>query len=136
MGSIPDSALRDITGDLKARLLRTVAERDNLLVQVKALEGDIQLYELAIEREEALYRPAAPSPPKPPGDALASFIFKAILTRPQSKEDLRHSAANAGYDVDGRSIHAVTVNLLRTGKIKELRNGVFGVDPEGAAAPH
>jgi hypothetical protein len=134
MASIPDSALRDITGDLKARLLRTVSDRDNLLAQVKALEEDIQLYERLIEREEARYRPAVASAPKPPSDALASFVFKSILAHPQSKEDLRRGAALAGYDVDGRSIHAVTVNLLRTGKIRELPNGVFGVDAVGAAA--
>jgi hypothetical protein len=135
MALIPDRGFRDITGDLKVRLLRTVSDRDNLLAQIKALEEDIQLYERLIEREEARYKPAvAANAPRPPIDALANFIFKALLMRPQSKDDLRHSAENAGYDVDGRSIHAVTVNLVRTGKIKELSAGVFGVDAEGAAA--
>jgi hypothetical protein len=134
MGSIPDSALRDITGDLKARLLRTVADRDNLLAQIKAMEEDIQLYERLIEREETRQKPVTRVVPKPPSDALANFVFKALLMRPQNKEDLRHSAVSAGYDVDGRSIHAITVNLVRTGKIRELSNGVFGVNAEGAAA--
>jgi hypothetical protein len=56
--------------------------------------------------------------------------------RPQGKEDLRHSAANAGYDVDGRSIHATTVNLVRGGKVVEL-NGIFATpDSEAAKQAH
>jgi hypothetical protein len=67
---------------------------------------------------------------------LPDFVFKAIQMRPQGKEDLRHSAANAGYDVDGRSIHATTVNLVRGGKVVEL-NGIFATpDSEAAKQAH
>jgi hypothetical protein len=125
---------RDIRPDLRERLEEALHRRDRHLAQVKSAEVDIQAYQGMIEREDARYNARAADVPKPPSDALASFVFKALLMRPQSKEDLRHSAANAGYDVDGRSIHAVTVNLVRTGKIKELKDGVFGVDAERAAA--
>jgi hypothetical protein len=60
-------------------------------------------------------------------------VLKALQAKPHTKEELRQAAEHAGYDVDGRSIHATTVNLLRGGKIIEI-NGDYSVAPEWEAA--
>lgn len=121
---------RDILTDLKERLRDAVAERDEHLNRATELDKIVAALTLLIDTEQ---KPAATKQSEPT-EELAVFIFRALLGRPQTKEDLKNAAVNAGYDVDGRSIHAVTVNLARTGKIKELHHGVYGVDAEGAAA--
>jgi hypothetical protein len=121
-----NSGLRDIRPDLRERLRQAVARHQSLLTQTSEAAADVDMLQRMIEREDQrLNVRQALAAPQKPTEELADFMFKAIRMRPQSKEDLRHSVTGAGYDVDGRSIHATTVNLLRRGKIVEISKGVF-----------
>jgi hypothetical protein len=124
-------ALRDIRPDLKARLQRALARRDELADQIKGYEIDIDLLTRLIERENLRHQPGESQ--ETPDEALSEFIAKTIQMRPMAKDELREYASRAGYPVDGRSIHATTVNLLRAGRIVELADGVFA-DPASEAA--
>jgi hypothetical protein len=125
---------RDIREDLQDRLRDALNRQKEF--SAKATEAGIEadMLQQLIARENQRYPQQADAGGARPDEAFGDFVFKSLLARPKSKEDLRQAAADAGYDVDGRSIHAAIVNLLRTGRIKELHNGVYGVDPAGAAA--
>jgi hypothetical protein len=120
---------RDIRSDLEDRIGDATINRDRALAQAKEYEDDIALLKRMLDRENARYQRAINGKPKPtlPLDA---FIEQHLKMRPMNKNDLWDYADKAGYDVDGRSIHATTMNLLRGGRIKEFPaagSGVYAV---------
>lgn len=117
-------SFRDITTDLKDRLREALALRNSLATQTKENKSDIEMLMRMLDREEQR-RKAIADGETAPQEALPEFIFKAIQMRPMSRDDLRYTAANAGYRVDGRHIHATTFNLKRSGRIVELEDGLF-----------
>jgi hypothetical protein len=119
---------RDIRPDLRDRLRDALRRRDDLAAKMKDSEAEVDDCQRMLEREEARHQLSAggnSAAKLQPKEELRDFIFKAIQMRPQNKDDLRHSVESAGYKVDGRSIHATTVNLLRRGRIVEISKGVF-----------
>jgi hypothetical protein len=75
--------------------------------------------------EERRFTPEEAAQTKPPEEALPEFIFQSLHKGPLTKDDLRWMANRAGYDVDGRSIHATLVNLLRSGRAVEVSDGQY-----------
>ena len=125
---LQNSGLRDIRPDLRERLRQATARHEALLTQTNEAAEDVFMLQRMIEREDQrLNGQNAPVARQKPTDELPDFVFKALQMRPMSKSDLRHAVENAGYNVDGRSIHAITVNLVRTRKILEIADGVFKV---------
>jgi hypothetical protein len=129
--------LRDIRADLQERLREALSKRDEFLAKAKEYDADVDMLQRLIDREDQRHKtPASQAAQQQrPDEPLPDFVLNAIRIRPQSKGALRQAVANAGYDVDGRSIHATTVNLLRRGKIKE-RDGVFSVSDLETARAH
>jgi hypothetical protein len=113
---IPNQLQRAFVGRMAGLL--TWAEMAGLILNLRTSE-----------REERRHSPRDAARPVPDED-LPDFIFKALQMRLMTKEDLRSSAISAGYVVDGRNIHAVTVNLHCTGKIAEVAEGVYTADTE------
>ncbi len=125
-------ARRDILAELKDRLREAIVERDEYLAKVGETEKLVEALTFLIDIEQQRLQPGAEAKSPEPSEALASFLFKELQVRSMTKDEMRFAAAKAGYDVDGRSIHAITVNMARTGRIKELSGGKFSVDPQGA----
>ncbi len=117
-----DPPMRDIVTDLKDRLREVVTQRDEYLDKAKELDRLVEALMLLIDAEHKRSQPDENRPR--PDEALPEFIFKTIRTRPINKTDLHRAALTAGYRVDGRSIHATTVNLVRSGRVVE-NDGVF-----------
>jgi len=60
---------------------------------------------------------------KPP---LADFFVKTLAeTGPMSKDELRQVAVDAGYEIDGRHVHATLVNIQRNGRILPTLDGKY-----------
>jgi hypothetical protein len=116
---------RDIRPDLRERLRSTTAELDQLRAITENLEKTVQILEQMLAAEEHRFTPDQAAQTKPPEESLPEFIFQNLRTGPRSKDDLRWIANRAGYDVDGRSIHATLVNLLRSGKAVEISDGQY-----------
>lgn len=132
-----DSApLRDIRPDLKARLRAALENRDSHQAKVEEFAGEIDDLTRQLDRENARYgQERVRLQLQEPTESLTDFILQALRMRPMGKEDLRDSASRAGYSVDGRSIHATVVNLHRTGRIKEITEGVFAMPDHAPTAP-
>lgn len=120
-------SFRDIRTDLKDRLRFSLENRDFHTEKAKEFDVEVETLTRLLDRENARFD--APDASKEPDTPLDEYVLGALAVRPMSKEDLRAAAANAGYlknsDSPGRSIHAVTVNLSKSGKIKEIGDGVF-----------
>jgi hypothetical protein len=116
--------LRDIRDDLTARLRVAASKHKHFSNLANEAASDMDMLQRLIERENVRLRAEEPSRPVPSED-LPDFLYNAIRTRPMSKEAMRLNAVAAGYKVDGRNVHAITVNLHRSGKIVELAEGVF-----------
>jgi hypothetical protein len=117
-----ESNLKDIRPDLRERHRAAVVERDQLRPRLNELDGTIALLEQMIEQENRRFQPT----PSTPQDSLADFLMEKMLYGISSKDGLRAEAEGAGYDVDGRSIHATLVNLIKSGKAVEIGEGQFG----------
>jgi hypothetical protein len=126
---VPDPPFRDIRPDLKDRLRHELTIRDDLSAKTKNNNDAIESLMLLLDRENARY--SNTNSIKEPDLPIDEFVLKALSTRPMSKDDLREAALGAGYltdsDSPGRSIHAVTVNLGRSSKIKEIEPGIFAL---------
>jgi hypothetical protein len=118
----PDPQLKDIRPDLRERLRTAMVERDQLRPRLLELEAEIAVLEQMIEQENRRFQP----PPSAPEDSLADFLLEKMRLGTSSKDGLRAVAEAAGYDVDGRSIHATLVNLIKSGKAVEFGEGQFG----------
>jgi hypothetical protein len=113
--------MKDIRPDLRERLRAAAVERDQLRPHLAELEAEIALLEKVIEREDRRFRPAGSSPQ----DSLADFLMENLRRGIATKDGLRAVAEGAGYEVDGRSIHATLVNLIKSGKAVEFNEGEY-----------
>jgi hypothetical protein len=119
----PIDPLRDIRPDLMARLRVASARYEKLMTEANEAKSDMDILQRLIERENARFQQVEASEP---GVDLTEFLYNTLQDRSMNKEEMRHAAEVAGFRrIDGRSIHAVTVNLHRTGKIFEINTGVF-----------
>lgn len=114
--------LKDIRPDLRERLRAAAVERDQLRPRLQELDGTIALLERLIEQEDQRFRPAGVAP----SDSLGDFLLEKMRRGISTKESLRAVAEEAGYDVDGRSIHATLVNLIKSGRAVEIGEGQYG----------
>jgi hypothetical protein len=117
----PKSNLKDIRPDLKERLRTAVSERDQMRPILETLEQTITLLEQMIEQENRRYHVA----PTSPESSLADFIVQKMQAGLRTKDGLRSVAEEAGYNVDGRSIHLTLVNLIKSGRAVEIGGGEF-----------
>lgn len=115
---------RDIRTDLKQRLRDTTALRDTCMKQVDAYTDQIGVLTRMIEIEDQRYN-QQPVTERELDETLPDFIERLARNGPMTKDQMRAAAEGAGYAVDGRSIHAVTVNLQRGNRIFETSEGVF-----------
>jgi hypothetical protein len=118
----PEHNLKDIRPDLRERLRAAVVERDQLRPRLQELEGTIALLEKLMEQENRRFKPAETAP----SDPLDVFLLEKMRLGISTKESLRGLAEEAGYDVDGRSIHATLVNLIKSGRAVEIGEGQYG----------
>ena len=117
----PEPALKDIRPDLRERLRGAAVERDQLRPRLQELDGTIALLEKLLEQEERRFKP----PNSTPQDSLANFVMENLARGIATKDALRAVAEGAGYEVDGRSIHATLVNLIKSGKAVEFNEGQY-----------
>ncbi|WP_454626540.1 hypothetical protein [Bradyrhizobium cenepequi] len=118
----PDIQLKDIRPDLRERIRAAAVERDQLRPRLQELDGTIALLEKLLEQEDQRFRPVGIAP----SDSLGDFLLEKMRRGVSTKESLRAVAEEAGYDVDGRSIHATLVNLIKSGKAVETGEGQYG----------
>jgi plasmid stability protein len=129
LNSAHNPGLRDIRPDLRDRLRVATAERDHMRSMIEKLEGTVQLLEQMLAAEERRFTvnlvADGVTVGEPPSEPLPDFILGALRRSNHSKDSLRFLAEKGGYHVDGRSIHATLVNLIRTGKAEEIEDGEF-----------
>ena len=70
----------------------------------------------------------------PPEEPLPEFVMQSLRSGQRSKDDLRWMAERAGYDVDGRNIHATLVNLIKSGRV-EISEGQYIALADEVKAP-
>lgn len=118
----PGPAYRDIRADLQDRLDSAMAHRDDHLAKAKEYGAEAEELKRLIEREDRRFAAVKDTPEV---TSLTDFIVDRLHKERMSKDSLRNLAESYGYDVDGRSIHATLVNLLRTGKVSEGADGTY-----------
>jgi hypothetical protein len=122
----PETKLRDIRSDLKDRLRVATAQRDHMRSAIGTLEKAVELLEQMLAQEEHNYAAANGSAKAKPMASLPDFIVDKLGTGHSTKDSLKLAAVEAGYKVDGRSIHATLVNLIKTGRATEIGEGRYG----------
>lgn len=105
-------------------MLSAAAQRDDYQNKAKALDDEVLMLTKLLDREEQRFG-ATVQEVAAAQLSLPSFILDALMARQMGKEELRAKAEAAGFDPDGRSIHATLVNLQRGGKVTEISPGVF-----------
>jgi hypothetical protein len=116
------SGLRDIRPDLRERLRVAKSDLSQVQAMIGTLESTVGLLEQMLAQEEQRY---AASEKSVPSESLPEFLLEKLRSGPHTKDVLRWAAEQAGYDVDGRSIHATLVNLIRTDRAVEVREGEY-----------
>ena len=129
---MPDEALDDIRPALRERLRRAVAGRDEHAAKASEFTAEVDDLTRQLDREEARFASRRTRARLDPPEPLTDFLMKEMATEPANKDKLRQAAERHGYDLDGRSIHAALINLLRQGKIEEREDGRFGLIAKGA----
>jgi hypothetical protein len=123
----PSAPFRDIRPDLRERLRSTSAELEQVRGIIGNLEKAVEILEQMLAAEEQRFNPEVPTKRGPPEAPLSEFLVQSMLTSGlKTKEDLRWMAEQAGYEVDGRSIHATLVNLIKSAKAVEIGPGQYG----------
>lgn len=121
----PSAAFRDIRPDLRERLRSSTAELGQMRGIIENLEKAVEVLEQMLAEEERRFNPADTTKKSTPTKPLADFVMHSLRTGMRSKDDLRWMAVQAGYDVDGRSIHATLVNLMKRNEAAEISDGQF-----------
>lgn len=120
----PETKLRDIRSDLRDRLRVATAQRDHIRSTIAALEKTVELLEQMLAQEEQNYAAANGSSKEKLPD-LAVFMLDKLRTGHRTKDSLRLAAEEAGYEIDGRSIHATLVNLIKRNEAVEVSEGQY-----------
>jgi hypothetical protein len=116
---------RDIRPDLRERLRSSSAELAKVREMAEHLQNAVSILEQMLAEEERRFNPEDPTKKPVPGDPLSEFMMQCLRTGMRTKDDLRWMAEQAGYDVDGRSIHATLVNLIKRNEATEIGDGQF-----------
>ena len=127
-------AFRDIRPDLRERLRLANAELEHVRLIIGELEKAVQVLEQMLAAEEQRFNPEPSQEEKQPEGSLGDFLLKSMMRSSAqgcTKEDLRWMAERAGYSIDGRSIHATLVNLIKAGKAVEIGEGHYGTRTQG-----
>jgi hypothetical protein len=121
----PVTQLRDIRPDLRDRLRVATAQRDHMRSTIATLESAVALLEQMLAQEDQRYAAASGSAKAKPTDSLPDFILETLRAGHRTKDSLRLAAQEAGYEIDGRSVHASLVNLIKRGQAVEKGGGIF-----------
>jgi hypothetical protein len=133
---IPPPPLRDIRVDLKDRLRAAIEKSALLDAQLQDARSEVRALEQLLEVEERRHQLSQQARPRQPVEPLAEFIEGALQQQAMTKEELRDYAERAGYAVDGRSIHATLVNLMRTNRVIETEEGYAVPESEEEEQDH
>jgi hypothetical protein len=115
---------RDIRDDLKARMISAAAKRDEYEKQLKALDEEVLMLTKLLDQEERRFGTREPEAGES-SETLSTFILESLARGRMNKDGLRHFAESKGLTVDGRSLHATVINLVRSGKVKQASDGFY-----------
>jgi hypothetical protein len=120
--------LKDIRPELKLRLDYALSQSNYHQETAKTLAAEAEDLTRMLQREDARFNTVEAVAFAVPATPLDDFVLKTLTTQPMTKDQLRECALKAGYNGEnlGRSIHAVTINLTRGGKIWDME-GLFRI---------
>lgn len=118
---------RDIRSDLKERMLLATANRDEHQKLAKAFDDEVLLLTKLLDQEERRFGSAKAEQVAPTPVSLSSIIVEGLTQDRMDKDGLKQFAEGRGFTVDGRSLHATIINLIRSGKIREVAEGIYGL---------
>jgi hypothetical protein len=119
-----EAALEEAKGR-RAERIRVI--EDEFRSEVREIESLREAISNVLAIEDRLHGEHSEEPSVP----IADFLVRAAAKYgPRSKEQFRAMAKEAGYVVDGRTIHATVVNIVRGGRLEMLEDGRFGVPSE------
>ncbi|WP_456620397.1 MULTISPECIES: hypothetical protein [unclassified Bradyrhizobium] len=119
-----EPAYRDIRQDLKARMISAAAKRDEYQKQMKALDDEVLMLTKLLDQEESRFGSREPETTGA-SETLSTFILESLARGRMNKDGLRNFAESQGLVVDGRSLHATIINLVRSGKVKQVSDGFY-----------
>lgn len=114
----------DIRPDLRMRLENATAARNQAREQLGFYESEVRALTQLLALEDQRFG-SFPQQKEERRPDLPAFIFEKLQKNRMSKDGIRQIVQKAGYDVDGRSIHATLVNLIRGGKVREDGAGTY-----------
>jgi hypothetical protein len=118
------SSYRDIRSDLKERMVLAAGQRDEHQKLAEAFDEEVLLLTKLLDQEERRFgTPRVEQTAMP--SSLSAFIVESLSRGRMDKDGLRQFAEISGLAIDGRSLHATLINLLRSGKIKEVDEGLY-----------
>jgi hypothetical protein len=124
IGPLNIAETRDIRPDLRARLETAIASRDRAREHLNFFDSEVNALTRLLALEDRRFSETIGTvEDKQP--FLTGFIIERLKKRRMSKDELRVVAAEAGFEIDGRSIHATLVNLVRTGKVRLEEGGFY-----------
>jgi hypothetical protein len=109
--------------DRRAQKVKAADDEFNLAVQ--GLEDERRLVSQLLRIEDRRHG-GKPNRGGTPTEPVSDFFFRAArATGPKSKEDFKRMAEEAGYEIDGRGVHAVVVNGVRGGRLGLRADGRY-----------
>jgi hypothetical protein len=114
----------DIRPDLTARLTKAEASRDQARDALNFYESEVRALKQLLSLEDQRFGAGVEKDIVAAPD-LTAFLLDKLHKNRTNKDTLRQLAQKAGYNVDGRHIHATLVNLVRAGKVQEDNSGFF-----------
>jgi hypothetical protein len=133
---IRSTSYRDIRADLKERLRTAVVSRDDFLAKAKEFDSEIDLLTKLLDQEERRFGQKVEvekgsSDERAP---LQDFLLKKLAHNEMTKDDMKVFAEHAGYFSSGasagRSIHSTLLNLIRSGKVTTVAEGIYALSEE------
>jgi hypothetical protein len=126
IGPLSIGETADIRPDLKERLAKAMVSRDQAREALGFYEAEVRaLTQLITLEDQRFAEPEEIEVEAKELPDLSVFMLEKLRKNRTNKDTLRQAAVAAGYDVDGRSIHATLVNLVRAGKVQEDSTGFF-----------
>jgi hypothetical protein len=130
--------LRDIRPDINVRLKEAVALRDFHRESAEKADLEVDALTKMLDRENARFGQQDQTQRRGvPQKTLPEFVLEQLVQSTLTKAQLAEAANVAGYfkpaDYPLRVIHAVTVNLLRANKIREVADGMYDLAEEVAS---
>ena len=130
------ASYRDIRADLKERLRTAVVSRDDFLAKAKEFDSEIDLLTKLLDQEERRFgqKPETDKGNDEEKAPLQDFLLKKLAHADLSKDDMKVFAEHAGYFENGasagRSIHSTLLNLIRSGKVTTVADGIYSLSEE------